>query len=79
MRWTILLTCSPQQSTWYSTSYVGLSLNVPIFRGFSKDAKLKKARIQSTLIDEQIENLKQNIDMEVRAARNTLSMRLEHG
>jgi outer membrane protein TolC len=58
-------------STWYSTSYVGLSLNVPIFSGFSKDANLKKARLQSNLIRDQIENLKQNIDMEVRVARNT--------
>lgn len=58
-------------STWYSTSYVGLSLNVPIFSGFSKDANLKKARLQSNLINDQIENLKQNIDMEVRVARNT--------
>lgn len=57
-------------STWYSTSYVGLSLSVPIFSGFSKDANLKKSRLQSTLINDQIENLKQNIDMEVRVARN---------
>ncbi len=57
-------------STWYSTSYVGLSLSVPIFSGFSKDANLKKARLQSTLISDQIENLKQNIDMEVRVSRN---------
>jgi outer membrane protein TolC len=49
---------------------VGLSLNVPIFSGFSKDANLKKARLQSNLISDQIENLKQNIDMEVRVARN---------
>jgi outer membrane protein len=58
-------------STWYSTSYVGLSLNVPIFSGFSKDANLKKSRLQSTLISDQIENLKLNIDVEVRIARNT--------
>jgi len=59
------------QSTWYSTSYVGLSLNVPIFSGFSKDANLKKSRLQNTLISDQIENLKQSIDVEVRTARNT--------
>jgi outer membrane protein len=57
-------------STWYSTSYVGLSLNVPIFSGFSKDANLKKARLQSTLLGDQLENLKQSIDVEVRTARN---------
>jgi outer membrane protein len=60
-----------KSSTWYSTSYVGLSLNVPIFSGFSKDANLKKARLQSTLVSDQLENLKQNIDVEVRIARNT--------
>jgi len=60
-----------RNSTWYSTSYVGLSLNVPIFSGFSKDANLKKSRLQSTLISDQIENLKQSIDVEVRTARNT--------
>ncbi len=60
-----------KSSTWYSTSYVGLSLNVPIFSGFAKDANLQKARLQSTLVGDQIENLKQNIDVEVRIARNT--------
>lgn len=60
-----------KSSTWYSTSYLGLSLKVPIFSGFSKDANLKKARLQSTLISDQIENLKQNIDVDVRIARNT--------
>jgi outer membrane protein len=60
-----------KSSTWYSTSYVGLSLNVPIFSGFSKDANLKKARLQSALVSDQLENLKQNIDVEVRIARNT--------
>ncbi|HEY4934956.1 MAG TPA: TolC family protein [Puia sp.] len=59
-----------KSSTWYSTSYVGLSLNVPIFSGFSKDANLKKARLQSTLLGDQLENLKQSIDVEVRTARN---------
>jgi outer membrane protein len=57
-------------STWYSTSYFGFTLNVPIFSGFSKDANLKKARVQSNLISDQLENLKQNIDVEVRTARN---------
>jgi len=59
-----------KSSTWYSTSYFGLSLNVPIFSGFSKDANLKKARVQSNLLSDQLENLKQSIDIEVRTARN---------
>ncbi len=59
-----------KSSTWYSTSYFGFSLNVPIFSGFSKDANLKKARVQSNLLSDQLENLKQSIDIEVRTARN---------
>jgi len=56
--------------SWYSNSYVGISINVPIFSGFSKDANLKKARLNYTQITDQIENLKQNIDLEVRQSRN---------
>jgi outer membrane protein len=59
-----------KSSNWYSTSYFGFSLNVPIFSGFSKDANLKKARVQSNLLSDQLENLKQSIDVEVRTARN---------
>jgi outer membrane protein len=56
--------------SWYSNSYLGLSINVPIFSGFSKNANLKKARLNYLEITDQIENLKQNIDLEVRQARN---------
>jgi outer membrane protein len=56
--------------SWYSNSYVGISINVPIFSGFSKNANLKKARLNYQEITDQIENLKQNIDLEVRQARN---------
>ena len=56
--------------TWYTSSYVGLSINVPIFSGFSKNANLQKARLQSALISDQLDNLKQNIDYEVRVSRN---------
>jgi outer membrane protein TolC len=55
---------------WYSNSYLGISINIPIFSGFSKDANLKKARLNYSIINDQIENLKQNIDLEVRQARN---------
>jgi outer membrane protein len=59
-----------KSGTWYTTSYVGLSLNVPIFSGFEKDAKLKKARLTSALYSDQIENLKLNINLQVASAKN---------
>ncbi|MDP4128864.1 MAG: TolC family protein [Bacteroidota bacterium] len=59
-----------RSGNWYSTSYAGVSLKVPIFSGFEKDANLEKARLQASLVDNQIENLKLNIEYEVRQARN---------
>ncbi len=55
---------------WYSTSYVGLNINVPIFSGFAKDARLKKARLNASLINDQIENLKLNINLQVANSKN---------
>jgi len=57
--------------TWFTTSYVGLSLNVPIFEGFAKNARLKKARITAALTTNQVENLKLSIGQEVAQAKNT--------
>jgi len=56
--------------TWYTSSYVGLSLTVPIFEGFAKNARLKKSRITAAFTTEQVENLKLSIGQEVAVARN---------
>jgi outer membrane protein len=56
--------------TWFTTSYLGLSLEVPIFEGFAKNARLKKARLTSTLTTDQMENLKLNIGQQVAVAKN---------
>jgi outer membrane protein len=59
-----------KSSTWFTTSYLGLSLDVPIFEGFAKNARLKKARLTSALTTDQIENLKLNIGQQVAIAKN---------
>ncbi|HZZ75045.1 MAG TPA: TolC family protein [Puia sp.] len=56
--------------TWFTTSYLGLSLDVPIFEGFAKNARLKKARLTSTLTSDEMENLKLNIGQQVAVAKN---------
>lgn len=56
---------------WYPSSYAGISLKVPIFSGFSKDANLQKARLQADLVSKQLDDLKQNIDLQISMARNT--------
>jgi outer membrane protein TolC len=59
-----------KSGTWYSTSYAGLTINVPIFSGFEKDANLKKSRLQLMQTENQIENLKISIDNDVAQAQN---------
>ncbi len=56
--------------TWFTTSYVGLALDIPIFEGFAKNARLKKARLTSALTSDQMENLKLNIGQQVAVAKN---------
>jgi outer membrane protein len=55
---------------WYTSSYAGLSINIPIFSGFSKDANLKKAKLQLQQTQNQMDNLKISIDNDVAQARN---------
>ena len=55
---------------WFTTSYAGLSVNVPIFSGFAKDANLKKAKLQLQQVQNQIDNLKNSIDNDVAQAQN---------
>ncbi|MBS1934967.1 MAG: TolC family protein, partial [Bacteroidetes bacterium] len=59
-----------KDGTWFTTSYAGLSINVPIFSGFAKDANLKKAKLQLQQTQNQIDNLKLSIDNDVAQAQN---------
>ena len=55
---------------WFTTSYVGLSMNIPIFDVFLKDANIKKAKLQLSQTLNQQENLKISIDNDVVQATN---------
>ena len=54
---------------WFTTAYAGLSLSVPIFDGFSKDANIRKAKFQVKAIENQLENERIAIDNDVESAR----------
>ncbi|MBW0177225.1 TolC family protein [Sediminibacterium sp.] len=54
---------------WFTTSFVGLNVAVPIFDGFGKDARIKKARFELKQTENQIDDLKLNIDNEVAQSR----------
>jgi outer membrane protein len=58
-----------QKGDWFTASSIGLNMSVPIFDGFARDARVKKARIDLQNTDNQIEALKINIDNAAEQAR----------
>jgi len=55
---------------WFTSSYVGLQLKVPIFNGFAMRARTQKARLELQKSQNQTEALKISIDGEVENAQN---------
>jgi outer membrane protein len=58
-----------ERGDWFTNSYVGLNISMPIFQGFSRDAKLQQSKIELTQIENNIVALKQNIDAETEQAK----------
>ncbi len=54
---------------WAPTSLAGIKLNVPIFDGLEKKAKIQRARIQLTIAENQKQELERVITLEVQNAR----------
>ncbi|RYZ31905.1 MAG: TolC family protein, partial [Sphingobacteriales bacterium] len=55
---------------WFPSSLIGVSVNVPIFRGFATEARIDKAKLELQQSINNIEGLKLNIDREVGEAIN---------
>lgn len=53
---------------WFTITYIGLNLNIPIFDGFAKDSRIKTARLQLQQTENNVANLKNQIDEEVSTA-----------
>ena len=54
---------------WFTTTLIGLRLNVPIFDGFAKSSRVQKAKIEVQRTNNNIEQLKSSIDNDVAQAR----------
>lgn len=67
-----------QNNGWldYNTSSIGLRLNIPVFDGLQRNARIQQSRIKTIQLEENIQLTKQTIDLEVSNAltqyRNTL-------
>ncbi len=58
---------------WFTTSFIGLQMRVPIFNGLALKARTKGARLQLQKTLNQTESLKISIDKEVEDARNNFT------
>ena len=54
---------------WFTTSLVSLNVNLPLFNGFARDARVKRTKIELKQIENQIDALKNNIDNEITQAK----------
>ncbi len=51
---------------WYKTSFIGLSLQVPIFDGFAKRSRINQAKLELQKTNNNIEQLKASIDNDIQ-------------
>ena len=58
-----------EKGDWFTSSFVGLNINMPIFSGFTKDSKLRLARLDLQQVDNNIDNLKITISGETEQAK----------
>lgn len=82
LRLTANITQSAQRSTfnffkggfpYYTTSFLGLSLNIPIFSGGAKNAEIQEARIDLQKTRNSLEQMEASIDNDVAQARSTMT------
>jgi outer membrane protein len=55
--------------SWFPTAYVGLQIDVPIFDGFAKQARIRSAKLALEKTQVSIEGMKNQINSEVETAR----------
>ncbi len=58
---------------WFTTSFIGFNLNIPIFRGFSTRAKIAGAKLALQQTENQLEAQKISIDNDVAVAKNNFT------
>jgi len=59
-------------SNWFSFGNIGLTLNVPIFDGLYKSYRVQQNKIKINQIQNDVEFVKNNIDLEIVTARTNL-------
>lgn len=63
---------------WFPATYAGIQLDVPIFQGFGRGARVQKAKIDLQKLQNQKENLENSLELEVTRSRNNYNTALEN-
>jgi outer membrane protein TolC len=58
-----------KNGNWFETSLIGLNINLPLFTGMSRVAKVNKAKLELQQVDNQMAALKNNIDNELSQSK----------
>jgi len=63
---------------WFDYSLLGVSLNVPIFSSFGRNARTAQARIDLDNSDIRLEETRQKLNLQVQAAKNEYQFSIEN-
>lgn len=63
-------------NNWFSQSYVGFSLKIPLYDGGQKEGAVKQAKIQMQKAQNDLENFKNQSSLQVDAAKTTFATNL---
>jgi outer membrane protein len=58
-----------QRNSWFPTTYIGLSVNIPIFDGFYKAANVRQAKLRLAQTQNNMDSLRNRIDNDVKEAQ----------
>lgn len=58
---------------WFTSSYAGIRLSIPIFDGNSRNAHIQQSRYELQKVKNNIDQLKQNIDLEVNNSKVSMT------
>jgi outer membrane protein TolC len=63
---------------WFRSAYIGMNINVPIFSGFQRKYKMQQAQLNVEKVSNTIDNVKQAIDLEQVATKESLRNALQN-
>mgnify|MGYP001101241577 CR=1 FL=1 len=64
-------------NTWFEYGNFGLSLKVPVFSGFQRHNRIQQAKIEVAKTENNLNNLRKNIDLQIDQAQTNLNNALE--